>query len=220
VKKLQVTPLGQAIFRPTPTTTGKPPVTKPIPLARHIQEERTIGVDPRTVQAAQCGDREALGALLLGLQDSWYRMSLTLLANSDLAQDAAQETAIRFMKQLPGFRGESQLRTWSLGICLNVVREIRRWSRGHGSLDDAAETGDDESVPAPDVAAERSEQVTALRAMLVTLPERQREAVVLRFFEDLSVEQTADAMGCAQGTVKATVHQALRTLRRKLQEQV
>jgi RNA polymerase sigma-70 factor (ECF subfamily) len=177
-------------------------------------------VDPKTVQAAQCGDREALGALLRDLQDSWYRMSLSLLANPDLAQDATQETAIRFMNKLPGFRGDSQLRTWSLGICLNVVREVRRWSRGHASLDDVAESGQDDPAPPPDAAAQRSEEITALRAMLVTLPERQREAVVLRFFEDLSVEQTADAMGCAAGTVKATVHQALRTLRRKLQELV
>jgi len=177
-------------------------------------------VDPKTLQAAQCGDREALGILLRELQDPWYRMSLSLLANADLAQDATQETAIRFMNRLPGFRGESQLRTWSLGICLNVVREIRRWSRGHSSLDDGFEKLPRDPAPRPDAAAERSEEVAALRAMLDKLPERQREAVVLRYFEDLSVEQTADAMGCAAGTVKATVHQAVRTLRRKLQESV
>ena len=44
--------------------------------------------------------------------------------------------------------------------------------------------------------------------MLADLPDRQREAIVLRFLEELSVEQTAAAMGCAEGTVKATVHQA------------
>ena len=48
------------------------------------------------------------------------------------------------------------------------------------------------------------------------LNERQREAVVLRFFEELSVEDTAAAMNCAPGTVKATVHQALRSLRQRL----
>ena len=176
-------------------------------------------MDPKTLQAAQSGDRDALGALLRELQDSWYRMSLSLLSNPDLANDATQETAIRFMKQLPGFRGESQLRTWSLGICLNVVREIRRWSRGHGSLEEGSEAaGASDDGPLPDWAAVRSEEIGALRAMLAALPERQREAVVLRFFEDLSVEQTARAMKCATGTVKATVHQALRSLRQKLEQ--
>jgi RNA polymerase sigma factor (sigma-70 family) len=178
-------------------------------------------VDHQTLQAAQRGDRDALGLLLRELQDSWYRMSLSLLSDPDLAHDATQETAIRFMKQLPGFRGDSQLRTWSLGICLNVVREIRRWSRGHGSLEEGSEAANaSDCSPLPDIAAERSEEIGVLRAMLVTLPDRQREAVVLRFFEDLSVEQTARAMKCATGTVKATVHQALRALRRKLEQLV
>jgi RNA polymerase sigma factor (sigma-70 family) len=66
------------------------------------------------------------------------------------------------------------------------------------------------------VAAELAEQRDRLRAVLDDLPERQREAVVLRFLEELSVEDTAAAMQCATGTVKATVHQALRSLRQRL----
>lgn len=176
-------------------------------------------MDQRTLQAARRGDRDALAALLRALQDSWFRMSMSLLGDVDLAHDATQETAIRFMRQLPGFRGESQLRTWSLGICLNVVREIRRWSRGQRSLPQGAEDGPESAdvAPMPEDALARTEDIHALRAMLVTLPQRQREAVVLRFFEEMSVEQTAEAMGCAPGTVKATVHQALRALRRKLE---
>ena len=175
-------------------------------------------MDEKALQAARGGDRDALAALLRALQDSWYRMSLSLLGDADLARDATQETAIRFLRQLPGFRGESQLRTWSLGICLNVVREIRRWSRGHRSMADGFEaTGPADVAPLPDVLLAQAEETQALRAMLVTLPDRQREAIVLRFFEEMSVEQTAEAMGCAPGTVKATVHQAIRALRRKLE---
>jgi RNA polymerase sigma factor (sigma-70 family) len=50
------------------------------------------------------------------------------------------------------------------------------------------------------------------------LPQRQREALLLRYFEGLSLEEAAAAMGCAVGTVKATVHQALRALRTKLRQ--
>ena len=63
---------------------------------------------------------------------------------------------------------------------------------------------------------ETHESQQMLLAQLDQLPDRQREALVLRFFEELTIEQTASAMGCAIGTVKATVHQALRTLRTKL----
>lgn len=176
-------------------------------------------VDEKTLKSARRGNREALGVLLRSLQDPWYRMSLSLLGDADLARDATQETAVRFVRRLRSFRGDSQLRTWSLGICLNVVRELRRSRRGQSLLDDETRLPsrwDPHSLP--DAAAERAEESESLRSVLAGLPQRQREAVVLRFFEDLSVEQTARAMRCAQGTVKATVHQALRALRRRLRQ--
>jgi RNA polymerase sigma-70 factor (ECF subfamily) len=179
-------------------------------------------LDAATIDAARLGDRAARASLLGALQDPWYRFSLSLLRDPDLAGDAVQETAVRFLRQLPSFRGESQLRTWSLGIALNVVREIRRKRRNDGTLpeDDAAAMTPPAAVgrepQTPGGAADLSEQRDRLREVLEELPERQREAVLLRFFEDLSVEETAKAMDCAAGTVKATVHQALATLRRKL----
>jgi RNA polymerase sigma-70 factor (ECF subfamily) len=56
-------------------------------------------------------------------------------------------------------------------------------------------------------------QDSGVRDAVVRLPPRQRTAVVLRYFADLSVEQTADAMGCAPGTVKALTHQGITSLR-------
>src|SRR5207244_118795 len=104
-------------------------------------------------------------------------MCLSLLADADLARDATQETAVRFLRQLPGDHGGRPLAD-----------------------------------------AERSEERDRLRSVLADLPDRQREAIVLRFLEELSVEETAAAMGCAEGTVKATVHQALRSLRQRLKQ--
>lgn len=177
--------------------------------------------DPATTELAKRGDRDACGALLREFQDPWFRMALSLLNNAEHARDAAQETALRFLRQLPTFRGDSRLLTWSMGIAINVVREMRRGGRGDLG-------GDDESLAAlPDaggidprdaaIGAERRETVAAV---LKELPARQREAVVLRIFEDLSVEETAAAMRCAEGTVKATLHQALKALRLKLKENV
>jgi RNA polymerase sigma factor (sigma-70 family) len=184
----------------------------------------SVNLDAATIDAARLGNRAARGALLAALQDAWYRFSLSLLRDPDLARDAVQETALRFLRQLPKFRGQSRLRTWSLGIALNVVREMRRKRRDDRTLpaEDAAEmpmtppaaAGRDTATA--EAAAEWAEERNRLRAVLDELPDRQREAVVLRFFEDLSVEETAKAMGCAAGTVKATVHQALAALRRKL----
>lgn len=173
------------------------------------------------MDAARRGRPEAQAALLRALQDPWYRMCLSLLGDPEAARDATQETAVRFLRQLPGFRGESQLRTWSLGIALNVAREIRRRrSRerplGDAEVDGMSLVGSRSPGPSPHGTADAAEQHEQLRRRLDDLPPRQREAIVLRFFEDLSVEEAAAAMGCAAGTVKATVHQALRSLRERL----
>ena len=154
--------------------------------------------------------------LLATFQDVWFRFCLgQLRGDRDLATDATQETALRFLRQLPSFRGESQLQTWSLSIALNVAREMRR-KRQFDPLESAQEP----VAATPRVArlTEAEEEKELLKRHLGSLPDRQREAITLRFFEELSVEETAAAMNCATGTVKATVHQALRALRDKLKQ--
>ena len=170
-------------------------------------------MDELTIEAAQRGHRDAQTTLIRALQDVWYRFALSLLRDPDLAADAAQETALRFLRDLPKFNRGSTIKTWSLGIALNVSRETKRRKQFAG--EDGALTEADDS-PSPADAAATSEQLAKVRALLADLPDRQREALVLRFFEDLSVDQTAAAMNAAPGTIKATVHQALRSLRSKL----
>ena len=171
----------------------------------------------QTIEAAVRGDRQARAQLLTTLQDVWFRFCLSQLGNPDRAADATQETALRFLKQLSHFRGESQLQTWSLGIALNVVREMKRKRTPDSLADEPNLTAEQSSA---DSRIESAEEQTQMRAVLQTLPDRQREAIVLRFFEELSVEQTASAMDCAVGTVKATVHQALRALREKMKQSI
>src|SRR5205085_2105283 len=102
--------------------------------------------------------------------------------DADLARDATQETALRFLRRLPEFRGESSLLTWSMGIAINVVREMRRRRAGLGETREPSvartelmrsETG------GPDLAATRSESAGMLHQVLRELSDRQREAIVL-----------------------------------------
>lgn len=143
-----------------------------------------------------------------------------LLDRAEDAHDAVQETALRFLRQLPQFRGESSIMTWSMGIAVNVAREIRRKKKPMQQFDAEIEppVRTHRHVASPDETAAASEAHSVLRGTLNDLPERQREALLLRYFQQLSVEETAQAMDCAVGTVKATVHQALRSLRAKLGE--
>src|SRR3712207_3412243 len=68
------------------------------PLAAGVLGSRKV------IEAAQRGDRAALGLLLRQLQDPWYRLSLSMLHDADLAAEAVQEAGLRFLRQLSGFR--------------------------------------------------------------------------------------------------------------------
>lgn len=156
----------------------------------------------------------AQSVLVSALQDPWYRMCLSLLRDAELARDATQETALRVLRLLPQFRGESSITTWSMGIAINVVREMRRKRRPEfGDVPDVAS-----DIAGPEATATALENKKALSAALAELSDRQREAVVCRYFEELSTEETAKIMQCAPGTVKATLHQALRALKQKVKQ--
>jgi RNA polymerase sigma-70 factor (ECF subfamily) len=170
--------------------------------------------DASVLALAKRGDRSARAALLDELQDVMFRCCVSMLGRPEAARDATQETALRFLQGIGGFRGESGLRTWALGIALNVCREARRGKDATPvTLDDGWARASGEETPEHHAAT--AEEHEMLRSLIETLPDRQREVVVLRFIEELSVDETAAAMGCAAGTVKATTAHALRALREK-----
>lgn len=177
-------------------------------------------MDAQTIDQACRGDRLSQGQILRAMQDRWFRFCLALLRDTDRARDATQETAVRFLQRLPNWRGDGSVETWSFGIALNVVREMRRAEAGRRRQDarESCSTAGSEMAATPGQALEAIEGAQLLRDALDLLPERQREAVILRFFEALTTEQTAAAMHCAPGTVKATLHQALRSLKQKLRQ--
>ncbi|XAM00206.1 sigma-70 family RNA polymerase sigma factor [Phycisphaeraceae bacterium D3-23] len=187
-------------------TRSQPRLTPPTPAACEDRE---------AISLAQGGRADARAALVRELQDVWYRYALSMLRSPDQARDATQETALRFLKGLNQFRGDSKLKTWSLGIATNVCRERRRQRPTLALSETHAENTD--QAPGPRQKAELKEQRDRLLAVLGDLPDRQREAVALRYFEQLSVRDTAAAMGCAEGTVKATLSQAIRSLRRRME---
>lgn len=174
-------------------------------------------VDDRTIDRARSGDPAAQAALLGRLQDLWFRFCVSQLGDADAARDATQETALRVLRSLPAWRGQGRIESWTIGIAINVMREQRRVDR-RNNVDRLARgrPAAEFEFTADAAAPFGQDEVDLLRSTLSGLPERQRQAVALRFFEGYSVEETAAAMACAPGTIKATVHQALRALRRKL----
>ena len=136
--------------------------------------------------------------------------SLTLaVGDRRRAEDLAQEGFARAYRRWSSVSGMERPVAWVYVVSLNRFRrELRRQrSEPHPEL-----------PPSDDPAAFVAVQVSVLAA-LGTLAPRQRTAVVLRYLADLRLAEVAEAMGCSVGTVKATLHTALRKLRVDLAEE-
>jgi len=164
----------------------------------------------RLMDEAAGGDEAAFGRLARQVQDELYRFALAHLLSGADAAEAVQETLVRAWQGLGRWRQGADAVAWLRGIALNVVREIWRRRRRDAAAEIDPELLADETGRGP---ADDEAGPARLAAGLARLPARQREAVTCRYLRQMSVRQTAEAMGCAEGTVKAAVHAALRNLR-------
>jgi RNA polymerase sigma-70 factor (ECF subfamily) len=134
--------------------------------------------------------------------------ALTLATGDrELAADAAQEAFSRALRHWKKVREMDRPSSWVYVVAMNHLRD--QWRRGarHAVAD----------VEPVDETGGVAVKLT-VREAIATLPARQREAIVLRYLADLPLADVADAMGCALGTAKATIHRALRTMRVELEE--
>jgi len=163
----------------------------------------------RWMDAAASGDDAAFGHLADAVQDDLYRFALAHGLRRDDSADAVQETLLRAYGMRGRWRRGGEVMAWLWGICMNVVREARRWRRSDPvqGLDLNVLTVGDEAGPMDEG------NLADLLAAVERLPARQREAVTCRYLRRLSVRETAAVMGCAEGTIKAAVAAALENLR-------
>ena len=131
----------------------------------------------------------------------------------DVAAELAQETLARVWERWSTVERHEAPEAWAFRVAFNLAasRYRRRAAerRAHGRLAPASIAHE------PDAA-----DALAVRAAVADLPPRQRAALVLRYFADLSVEQTAEALGCRPGTVKSLTNQAIASLRDRFEVEV
>lgn len=177
-------------------------------------------MNPKDVQEHVQEDLPPAHACVVAYQDVWYRFCLAQLRSPDLAREATQETALRVIRKFDDFQAQSQLKTWTLGIALNVCRELQRQEQKQRQ----AKTNPDaianlkltnDETPSQQLEAREQQQQAQqqLDDLLNQLTDKQREIVLLRYFEELDTQSIAAATQSKPGTVKATLHQALKKLR-------
>ena len=156
--------------------------------------------DDELIRAIQSGRPEAFEALYLRHRDWVLALAWRFCRNREDSLDVLQETFAYLVEKLPGLELRARLRTF-LYPAVKHLALSRKSGRKTVPLEAAAD------VPAP--AAEPVE----LGARLGSLPEAQREVVLLRFAEGFDLGEIAEALGIPVGTVKSRLHHALKALR-------
>jgi RNA polymerase sigma-70 factor (ECF subfamily) len=167
------------------------------------------------VRLCQTGDQEAFRVLVDRHRTVLFGTAYLMTRDRDLAEDAVQQALVQMWRHLPGLRLRGSLKSWLVRIVVNEVNQQRRQKHIPAvpldQMPDVADGSDD--VLAALVGDERRR---GLRRALGMLPPEQREAVVLRYYSELTVPEIAAAMGCREGTVKSRLSRGLESLRKML----
>ncbi|MFT6169535.1 MAG: RNA polymerase sigma-70 factor (ECF subfamily) [Celeribacter sp.] len=140
-----------------------------------------------------------------------------LLKDRAEAEDVAQDAMMRLWKIAPEWRtGEAKVTTWLYRVVTNLCTDRLRKKRGTG-LDEIAEPED--GKPSQDAVLMQKQRVAALDAALDTLPERQKEAVVLRHIEGLSNPEIAQVLEIGVEAVESLTARGKRALAKAMADQ-
>jgi RNA polymerase sigma-70 factor (ECF subfamily) len=134
----------------------------------------------------------------------FLRVAIAIVGDVELARDAVHDAFVRAVRHRRRFRGGREIEPWLWRIVVNAARKRARVREIPAELTE---------LPAPSPPLNGD-----LRALVASLPERQRQALFLRYYADLDYQSIAKALGIKPGTVAASLHGAHETLRRRLEE--
>jgi RNA polymerase sigma-70 factor, ECF subfamily len=167
------------------------------------------------VEQARRGDARAYEEIVHAYQGIAFRTAYLITGSAADAEDAAQDGFVKAYYALGRFRRGAPFKPWLLQIVANEARNRRRSTgRREGlALRVAAEEPSGGAAPSPEAALLDAERRETLLARVNDLPEDQRLCVALRYFLDLSEDETASVLGVPEGTVKSRTSRALERLR-------
>lgn len=169
--------------------------------------------DVADVARVVAGDLDAFEGIVLRWQRRLVSMAWRFCRDRGMAEDMAQEVLLKTFRSLAMFRGESTFSTWITSIALNTYRSrIRAEGQPLLSLDPArvfrGATGSFDEI-------EERERAESVRRAVLALPEKYRETVLMFYFEEKDLAETARVLDIPEGTVKARLHRARELLRRR-----
>ena len=163
--------------------------------------------DAAVVRRCQTGDRESFAVLVERHRTMLFGTAYLMTRDRQMAEDAVQEALIEIWKHIGSLRKPAGLKAWLARIVVNEVRQQARKKKVAAvTLEELPDPPETAEAPAGTIGGEMRQDLAGAVAML---PPDQKEAVVLRFFSDLTVAEIAAATGSRQGTVKSRLSRAM-----------
>jgi RNA polymerase sigma-70 factor (ECF subfamily) len=171
-----------------------------------LSQNHSSRSDQDLIATVNRGDIEAFEDLYRRYRDWVVRLALRYTHDEDLALDVLQEVFVYFMKKFPGFELRCELKTFLYPAVRNLAISMRRKSERYISDEETIVNRPSESP------LQQGEAGDVLLAVVSSLPEQQREVLMLRFVDGLALNEIATALEIPLGTVKSRLHNALETL--------
>jgi RNA polymerase sigma-70 factor (ECF subfamily) len=165
--------------------------------------------DAALIEMAKAGDHESFAALMDRHMSVVRRRLVCFSPGEPETDDLLQEVQIKVWRGLSSFRSDSSFRTWMTRVALNEVLQARRRRAGKpvcqpfGAIEYAAS-----AQQSPHYLVTRRENIQAIRAAILELPELYRQVVDLREIQELSTEQAAQSLRATVGAVKSRLLRA------------
>lgn len=169
-------------------------------------------------EAARHGDQAAAIRLIELFYERIFAFLRRLAGNEADAADLTQRTFSRVWQALPTFAGRSAFSSWIHGIAHHVYVDWRRANHRIEPRTEAWWLACRASEPQPDEVAARTDLAAALFAKVDGLDDDLRATIHLHYYQELTLQETADALGVATSTVKYRLRQGLSELQSKLRE--
>ena len=151
-------------------------------------------------------EQQQVESQLLASYESLYRLAYTYVKNPDDAMDVVQESAYRAIRDCRKVRNKDYLSTWIYRIVVNTALDMLRRKKKENITEEL-----------PEIPVEDQYQDLELRTVLNQLDDKSRTIILLRYFEDLKLEDIADIVGDNLNTVKARLYRSLKKLRLNLE---
>ena len=187
-----------------------------IAIAEQTQQNNAVA------QALKRQDAGVLDDLIVQYQHRLMRYLLYLTSSREISEDIFQETWMRVLLRGAQFNGNSRFDTWLFTIARNLVVDMRR-KRTMASLEELCETHEDERPfevaavgPSPLETCQLRENSSRVAAALLTLEPLYREVLILRFHEELSLDEIAQVTHAPLSTVKSRLYRGLAALRPRM----